>query len=125
MNIMEDRTRYPNPHDRHYEKAWRNCRAGYSRCVSSPDDMDTVRQHIKRFTDRGPHIYSKWLEILEGRHPEHAACLLDERYESYFDLPVGEQDFFFLVQSHPFAVLFAGERYEELKRRRAEKEYGY
>ena len=117
----DDHKRYPNPHDRHYEKAWRNCRRGYLLCIKSPAAMAKVVKHIEKFTDRGPHIYGKWLEILEGKHPEHATYLLDERYDNYFDMPPAEQDFFFLAQSHPFSVLFARANYEELKKRRAER----
>jgi len=86
--------------------------------------MEKVVQRIKRFTSEGPNIYSMWLEILEGKYPDHAVYLTDGRYENYFDMPIEEQDFFYIAQSHPFSVLFAWENYEMLKRRRV-KEHEY
>ena len=58
-----------------------------------------------------------WEDLLRGRYPEHIRYL--EEVENFFDLPEDERAFWEgCIEDHPFVVVLARQRYEELLRKR-------
>lgn len=106
--------RQRHPHDKHMEKAWRNSRRVYKLFLEDEKVKQKVLKYIEDFKDIPQ--FDRWKDILEGKHLSHCEQLLNT--ESFFYLPEDEQNFWQVVQSHPFAVILAKEQYEGLKKKR-------
>jgi len=103
-----------HPHDKHIERAWMHSREGYLLCQSDESIRLKVLQYISESIDTPQ--FKIWQEIIKGGYQNHSKYL--ENTESFFDLSQEEQDFWQIVQSHPFAVIFADREYEKMKKER-------
>jgi hypothetical protein len=103
-----------HPHDKHLEKAWKHSREGYLLCQSNRITKHIVLKYISESIDTPQ--FKIWHEIISGGYQNHCEYL--KNTESFFDLPQEEQNFWQIVQSHPFAVIFADREYEKIKKQR-------
>ena len=99
--------RVPHPHDKHLLRGWETCRRGISEVRSDSKKKDLVLQWIDEKLPRlNSPFLRRWRAILTGGEPGLVEELRST--ESFFDLPEKRQDEWGqLVQSHPFAPLFA------------------
>src|SRR5579872_660484 len=102
--------RETHPHDKHLVSGWQTCRRGMGEVVSDSSKRELVLRWIE---DKLPVLKSpflrKWQLIIRGDEPELSREL--QSTDNFFDLPQTRQDEWGrLVQSHPFAPLFARDR---------------
>lgn len=106
------------------QKCWENIRKGIKRCRNNQKNLDKCLNKCIEGIKKGFVTYEIWQELLEGKHPDRIKAVLST--ENFFDLPKEQMVFWERhVQNHPFAALFADERYEKLKKLRDSKNNGY
>lgn len=106
----------PQTHIGLTRRSWRRVRDGLSRISKSSEDRKRCLEWCLRFPDHT----QIWTEILRGGHREMTAAALGT--EDFFDLRPDVMAWWErIIQNHPFAAIFAGERYAALLRKRMEK----
>jgi len=123
--MTEQKIKYPLiGHFASTQKCWENIREGMKRCRNNQNDLAKCIEYCRTGIEAGFVTFEIWLELLEGKHPDRIQAVFDT--DNFFDLPKEQMTFWERhVQNHPFAALFADERYEELKKMRDAKKNGY
>lgn len=110
----------PQTHIELTQRTWGWIRKGLACCMERPEDCRRCIEWCRTF----PNHTRRWIEILQGDHKDMTAAVLET--ENFFDLsPDAAAWWEQIVQNHPFAAIFAGERYaamlEKRKNSRGEK----
>ncbi|RLC09090.1 MAG: hypothetical protein DRI57_22800 [Deltaproteobacteria bacterium] len=107
---------FPRTHIGLTRRSWQRVREGLARTLENREDRERCLEWCLRFPDHT----GVWAEIIKGRHREMAELAF--RTEDYFDLPRDAMAWWErIIQNHPFAAIFAGERYAALLKRRKDK----
>ena len=103
----------PNTHEGLTQRSWQWIRAGLRRCRENPADRQCCLDWCARF----PACTARWVDILQNPRHEMLECSL--HVENFFALPADVRDWWeSALQNHPFAALFAPERYAALREQR-------
>jgi hypothetical protein len=103
----------PNTHAELTQRSWRWIRKGLLRCRENPED----RQRCLKWCRKFPEYTHVWIEILQGKHDNMVELALET--EDYFALPPDDSAWWEkILQNHPFAAIFARERYQALLQKR-------
>lgn len=103
----------PQTHIGLTQRSWQRIRAGLARCQANSEDCQRCLAWCRKF----PTYTQTWIEILQGQHAPLVTLVF--RIENYVDLPPDARDWWdAIIQNHPFAALFAHERYAALLARR-------
>ncbi len=98
------------------QRSWHRIREGLTRCMENSEDREKCLEWCRRFPDHT----GVWTEIIKGRHRDMAELALGT--EDYSDLPHDAMTWWErIIQNHPFAAIFAGERYAALLKKRRDK----
>ena len=106
--------KWANPHNRLMQRAWQHCREGLAICRQD----EAARQKALEFSNQAkavaPTHMQRWSEILNGAHLDHVVALFSTA--DFFSLPLREQAWWDqLIQSAPFAPIFAGKQIAKRK----------
>ncbi|MDM8522937.1 hypothetical protein QUF80_06145 [Desulfococcaceae bacterium HSG8] len=107
----------PGTHVGLTRRSWQRIREGLTRCAESREDRQKCLEWCRRF----PEYTGGWTEIIEGRHRDMTDMVFGK--EDFFDLPPDAMvRWERLIQNHPFAAIFAGERYDALLKKRKRRQ---
>lgn len=111
MSIRQEQL--PKTHQGLTQRSWQWIREGLKRCQENPDDRQRCLEWCQKFSDHTV----RWVEILRNQHQDVVECALQT--ENFFALPVEEREWWEpILQNHPFAAIFARERYAALLEKR-------
>ncbi len=111
MNIGQEQL--PNTHQGLTQRSWQRIREGLRRCQENPNDRQRCLEWCKKF----PVYTIRWAEILQNQHQQAVEWALQT--ENFFTLPAEEREWWEpILQNHPFAAIFAQERYAALLKKR-------
>ena len=103
----------PKTHAELTQRSWRWIRNGLLRCRENPEDRHRCLKWCRKF----PEYTNVWREILQGKHDNMVDLALE--IEDYFALPPDASAWWEkILQNHPFAAIFARERYQALLQKR-------
>lgn len=104
---------FPTTHQELTQRSWQWIREGLKRCQENPAE----RQRCLEWCQRFPDFTERWVEILRDQHQDVIEGAL--RVEDFFALPAEYRDWWEpILQNHPFAAIFARERYAALLEKR-------
>jgi anti-sigma factor ChrR (cupin superfamily) len=108
----------PQTHIGLTRRTWGWIRKGLVQCMKSPEDCQRCIEWCRTFPD---HTH-RWIEILQGGHKDMTAAVLET--EDFFELSPDAMSWWEqIVQNHPFAVIFAKERYAAMLEKRKNKSH--
>jgi hypothetical protein len=117
---MLKHTRPKNGHIGLTQRCWENIRQGLLRCQQDTKVLDRCIERCTYSYQKGNVTQKVWIRILDGSLPGKINEVL--LTENFFDLSEDDMQFWENhVQNHPFAEIFALERYEQLKEMRKQK----
>lgn len=103
----------PQTHIELTRRTWGRIREGLMRCMKNPEDCQRCIGWCRTFPD---HTH-RWIEILQGGHKDMTTAVLET--EDFFELNPDAMSWWEqIIQNHPFAVIFAKERYATMLEKR-------
>ena len=107
----------PQTHIGLTRRTWNLIRKGLLRCIKSREDCRLCMEWCRTFPD---HTH-RWTEILQGSHKDMTEAAL--KTEDFFELGPDARGWWEgIIQNHPFAAVFAKERYAELLEKRKNRQ---